>query len=159
MHIHHIGFPHKTPTVFSTCLNHLIHQTICYLVFILCACCSLFSYRCTLTASKLSWWRHRHVISWTSSSVFQLKPVYAPRGAHCHRGKKEGNVCTRYTPLSPCLTLNESFLLAFLLCYCISNKCVHRKPNLDRKISLCIPKAVAALRKIHQLKFTWVFTL
>lgn len=90
----------------------------------------------------------------TCSSVFQLYSVSAQRGAHCRWRKKER---TRYTPLGPRLALKESLPLAFFLCYCISNKSVRCNPNLERKISLWIPKALAASRKTQQLKFSWVF--
>lgn len=131
---------------------------------------SIYEWKYLYIIRMLPWWQHLHINIiiittcfwfWCScSSVFQLYSV-SRGGFFCSEGnplslkEKEGNVWPWYTPSRPCLILKEHFLL----CYYLSNKSVRRNPNLERKISLCIPNALAPLRTIQRLKFTWVFTL
>lgn len=90
---------------------------------------------------------------WTA--CFQLYATSAQRGAHCHRrGRRKGTFGRDTRIQGPGKKKKKVFPWLSSSGYCISNKSALCSPNLDGKISQRIPKALAALRKIQQLKFT-----
>lgn len=80
--------------------------------------------------------------------------VFLLRGGHIVT-KGKGSECSETTRLwDLAWTWRKVSVLAFTCADSISEGPAHRHPNLERKISRCIPKAPAALKTIQQLKFT-----